>query len=237
MKAMVSITTVAVVILALVWKEKLFPYAILSLLVYSVTRGVDLHAARRKSWGLGVLVLAPMVVVSLSMMFGEVSEPWITALASTFDRYFSGFFFGIASTTERLAAAGYNERLIPIKGYAVLAFLVCTLAALKFLCEVSTLENMDPVKLMKSREESFNGFFIGIILLLSMLLLLVMGTDFYSPGCTRRCSNVHRWNFPFFQMLTLCFSLAFFFIGLFIAAVVGRTAPLPDIHNETSQRG
>lgn len=237
MKALVSITTVALVMLALVWEEKLFPYAILSLLVYSVTWGIDLHAARRKSWGLGALFLAPMVVVSLSMMFGEASEPWITALASTFDRYFSGFFFGIARTTAELAAAGYNERPTPIKGYAVLVFLVCTLAALKFLCEVSTLENMDPVKLMKSREGSFNGVFLGILLLLSMFLLLVMGTDFYSPNCTRRCSNVHRWNFPFFQMLTLGFSFAFFFIGLFIGAVVGRTAPLPGIHNEASQRG
>lgn len=228
------LTTAAVIalLLAFGWEGKLLPYALFLLFACFVMWGAGIPFARRKSWGLGTLLAAPIILISLSMMFGRFTQPMIEALGGTFDSHFAGFFFGIARTTEELAAAGYAERQQSIKGYAVLAFIVSMLSAWKFLCEVATLENMNVDKILLNRAQPLPGVYVPILILLFMFLGSLMGVDVYSPSCTTRCSGIQRGNFPFFQMFTLWLSLTYIFVGFFVAVTVSKLAPLPAIQSK-----
>lgn len=227
MKPLLTLAAVLALLFTFLWKSTFLPYAIFLLLACLVIWGREVGFMCRRSWGLYTAVFLPVVLISLCMIFGKISQPMITALASTFDEYFSGFFFGLVQTTEELSTAGFINRLTPIKGYAVLMFILCTLCAWKFLCEVSTFESMDLEKVIASRGQPWAGTFIATLLLLIMFLFLVMGLDLYSPSCRRRCSGIQYRNFISFQMLTFSLSASYFFVSLQIGLIFSRLAKLP----------
>lgn len=232
MKPLLTTTAITALLLSFGWEGKLLPYALFLLFACLAMWGTEIPFARRKSWGMGTLLATPIILISISMMLGRFTEPMIDALGDTFDNHFAGFFFGIARTTEELAAVGYTERQQSIKGYAVLAFIVCMLSAWKFLCEVATLENMNVDKILINRAQTLPGVYVPILILLFMFLGFLMGADVYSPNCTRRCSGIQRGNFPFFQMFALWLSLTYIFVGFFVAVTVSKVAPLPAIQSK-----
>lgn len=234
MKLLLTLAAVLAMLLAFLWKSTLLPYATLLLLACLVMWGREVGFARRRSWGLLTAILLPVVLISLCMIFGETTQPMITVLAGAFDEYFSGFFFGITRMTEELSKAGFTNRLISIKGYAVLLFILCTLAAWKALCELSAWENMSLEKVTKNRDKPLLGSTLGVLLLLAMLLFSVMALDAYSPSCRSRCSGIQYRNFPLFQVLTLNFSLIYFFVGLYINTLISRLGVIPTWFGKAS---
>lgn len=227
MKPLLTIAAVLVLQLTFLWKSTLLPYASILLLACLVMWGREVGFARRRSWGLHTAVFLPVVLISLCMIFGKTTQPMITALAGTFDEYFSGFFFGLVQTTEELSAAGFTSRPTSIKGYAVLMFILCMLAAWKFLCELSVWENMNPEKVIQNRDKPLLESTLGVLLLLAMLSFFVMGLDAYSPNCRSRCSGIQYQNFPLLQLLTFNFSVIYFVTGLYINTLISRLGVIP----------
>ena len=227
MMPLLALSAILVMLVAFFLKATLLPYTAFLFLASLVMWGRRVSFVRRRSWGVATLFAGPLALVSLSMVFGETTKPMITALAGTFDECFSGFFFGIVEATEELAARGYAHRVVSVKGYAVLVFILCTLCVWKFLCEITTFENMDLEKVARSRAQPWLGTCLAMLVLVGMLLLFVMELDPYNPSCSRRCSGIQYRNFPFFQMLTFAFSLLYFFVAAFIGLAFGRYASLP----------
>ncbi|MET1076446.1 MAG: hypothetical protein ABWY06_00335 [Pseudomonas sp.] len=207
--------------------SRLTGYSILLMLIASVIFGVR----RRKYYPLGSLFIRLIAVTQLLAIvlanFSESIPGVIKLMSGFFDDYLSLLMLGVSWMSEDLIADGYFDRVVEIKGFSAVIFLVSVLLARGYLVAAFSVGEVWK-KIKAPLQEDKNWLNRNLVLLIFVVVFAAVALymDWYNPKCTKRCMQVEVFNFPIFSMLSVTFSMTFFFIGLMISAYRVRAVRL-----------